>query len=192
MADAVNIEQMIVARAWALLEASAKFTTIVKEGNRIRLDAEGKKYPLKTTWNDSDFPEVTVAYPIITHSMFTIERTYAMGQASYNPALSPEAVDLDCVVNIEVVHQFQNIVAMGQLNAEILKALFAGGPRWLRVNNVVTPLPLERVQLAGPVRMTTNMANARPLGTAGDGMIRPVTVFPVPLKIRTNGPALLA
>jgi hypothetical protein len=168
------------AALWTGLEAHTPWTDLVAANNRIKLCGAAKD-PVKTTWNDADFPECTVSVTDATDSLFTLEETYRLRQ-SWNAATSVWKEDLTPTVRIDLVHRGLNLAEANPLILETMTALRKLGPA----------LGLAWVFRAGPATMNTGRTAGRPAeyGNAG-GTLRLVTNIVMPVVVRLPGASLL-
>lgn len=185
----IDYESSIVARLWEILEGDSTFTTMVEPPNRIKLFAQNSDQqdegidPLKTGWNDGDFPEVIVATTDRTDSLWSLAPSYGTPRRSAGQSPMPVQVAITAVV--EVIHLNVNFYRRRKLDDAIVKAIRAAGPT----------LGIDEFKLApvGPLTRTGGIATGRAgeFGNAG-GMRRLTSLFRLTCTVRTGSPELLA
>jgi hypothetical protein len=179
---AIDVQTTLIDRAWALIEARAALTEAFKERNRIKFPATVKQ-PFKTTWQDGDFPELTIGIPTLTDSWFTIEERFTYSP-TFNTATQPWTEDVTLAMNLDVVHRDLNLTAANALTSELLTALRLGGP--------ALGITAFRVQRVGPAIARNRIATGRAMEYATtNGTPRWTTQITLPVLVRFKGGALI-
>lgn len=183
---AYDHETAIITQLWAVLEAHAPFTDVVKAGNRVKLNS-GKADALKLNWANSpnDFPEVTIVVAQSSDSLYTLAESYAMRPgATFTPATDGRTCEMVFVAVIDIVHRDTNFVAARQLTAEIMTAIRKAGPS--------LGITAFRVQRIGPVTKQSRIIAGR-FGEMGDagGVRRITTSINLPVIVRAQTSELL-
>lgn len=167
----------IYARLWALLEAHATFASLVKPGNRIKLDGSAAD-PFKQSLNDGDLPQVVIGMGDAEDSLWTLTQQYAYSHLT--PAAQLSGVSRE-VMNFTITHVGVDL-RIGKANPithAILTALRKGGPR----------LGLAYVQTCGPAhyghRITASQVNEYGDAAGTKRLVVTITV-PVAVQFKTE------
>lgn len=184
----IDYEGEVIKRLWAILDADTDFDSLVQPTNRIRLYAvtgeedEGQS-PIKTTWNDGDFPEVAILTTGTNDTMWSLAASYGMrGGVTAAAHQMPVELHIDCV--LEVVHMNLNAYQMRRLNNVIATAIRAAGPNLGIVAFPVFPI--------GPLSQRHLIASRR-AGDVADagGTKRFITVHTLGVLVKASSTDLL-
>jgi hypothetical protein len=186
----IDYDSETIKRLWTILENNTDFAAIVDPPNRIKLFAadsdeeDAGQDPIKTTWNDGDFPEVVIYSPSGSDSLWSTSAAYGM-RGGVSAASKSHAVELKLDMAIEVTHQNLNAFRQRKMDDAIRTAIRGAGPNLgITAFNVfpVGPMQYRRLIAAG---------RAGDIANAG-GMKRWVTIHTLGITIPVKSAQLLS
>lgn len=173
--------KLVYDQIWTLLEAHGDWTTLVRPGNRIKLNSVE---PFKEMLADGDVPQCTIVGGVagqFNHEIFTLTPHYGLtNSVTSSTTLSSQSWKERHTepFTITLTHRDLRIEDAAQLKYETIKALRKGGLR----------LALSYVHSWGPIVGQTAIG-AQTLDAGGNpiGTKRLVTTLNFPVTIWING-----
>jgi hypothetical protein len=180
-------------QTYALLEARAVWTGMVKAGNRIKLgakDAQGReiKEPFKRTFQDGDFPQSVLIFGQITDGQQPAQQITTFGMTQGTCTFRQTEIAVELLLGLS--HLDRSLADNDTLNLETMAALREGRLTVQTAIKVVASY--ASVKTWGPIRMDHDvLANRQPnppLTEWGDKP-RPTTIFRIPFVLLLSGQA---
>lgn len=164
-------------KLWTLLEAYAPVTSVVKAGNRVRMDGEPgwlKKFFARAP---NDFPRIEITNGRFTHSGYTEGVTYATENAVSDLAgVADSIIRRRCEFRITITARDEQTDVLDAVEEAVQVALLKGGPQ-LGLTFVVPPW--------GPLEATQAPANV-------GGVSRQQSIITIPVLMEFLSGALIA